>query len=97
MITVAGQIFTESKKKIYISNQIFKGCEDCIGDKKIENDILDKVCGDICSENDEVFKTNSINRFINFYILINVNCNQTKNGCGKRYQKSFIEFSKYNV
>ena len=39
-----------------------------IGDNKIRNGILDEVCGDnvkkICSEKDEVYKNNSINRFI---------------------------------
>ena len=35
---------------------------------KIKNDILDNVCGDNvksnCSEKDEVYKNNSINRFM---------------------------------
>ena len=39
-----------------------------IGDNKIRNGILDKVCGDnvkeVCSEKDEVYRNNSINRFI---------------------------------
>ena len=56
------------KKKKDNSNQTFKGYEDYIGVDKIKNDILDKVCGDnvkdICSEKDEVYKNNSINRFI---------------------------------
>ena len=68
MITVAGQMFIEYEKELDNSNQIIKGYEDCIGDDKIRNDILDKVCGDItkavCSEKDEVYKNNSINRFI---------------------------------
>ena len=68
MITVAGQMFIEYEKEIDNSNQIIKGYEDYIGDNKIRNDILDKVCGDItkdnCSEKDEVYKNNSINRFI---------------------------------
>ena len=68
MITVAGQIIIEYEKEIINSNQIIKGYEDYIGDNKIRNDILDKVCGenvkDICSEKDEVFKNNSNNRFI---------------------------------
>ena len=68
MITVAGQMFIEYEKEIDNSNQIIKGYEDYIGDNKIRKDILDKVCGDItkdnCSEKDEVYKNNSINRFI---------------------------------
>ena len=68
MITVAGQMFIEYEKELDNSNQIIKGYEDYIGDDKIRNDILDKVCGDItkevCSEKDEVYKNNSINRFI---------------------------------
>ena len=68
MITVAGQMFIEYEKELDNSNQIIKGYEDYIGDDKIRKDILDKVCGDnvkeICSEKDEVYKNNSINRFI---------------------------------
>ena len=73
MITVAGQMFIEYEKELDNSNQLIKGYEDYIGDDKIRNDILDKVCGDnvkeICSEKDEVYKNNSINRFVK--ILIN--------------------------
>ena len=68
MITVAGQMFIEYEKQLDNSNQIIKGYEDYIGDDKITKDILDKVCGDnvkeICSEKDEVYKNNSIIRFI---------------------------------
>ena len=68
MINVAGQMFIEYEKELDNSNQIIKGYEEYIGDNKIKNDILDKVCGDnvkdICSEKDEVYKNNSINRFI---------------------------------
>ena len=68
MINVAGQMFIEYEKEIDNSKQIIKGYEDYIGDDKIRKDILDKVCGDnvneICSEKDEVYKNNSINRFI---------------------------------
>ena len=68
MITVGGQILIEYEKELDDSDKIIKGYEDYIGDNKIRNDILDKVCGDnvkeICSENDEVYKNNSINRFI---------------------------------
>ena len=58
MINAAGQMFIEYEKELDSSNQIFKGYEDYIGDDKIRNDILDKVCGDnvkeICSDKDEV-------------------------------------------
>ena len=68
MITVAGQILIEYEKELDNSDKIIKGYEDYIGDNKIRNDILDKVCGDnvkeICSENDEVYKKNSIKRYI---------------------------------
>ena len=68
MINVADQMFIEYEKELANSNQIIKGYEDYIGDDKIRNDILDKVCGDnvkeICSEKDEVYKNNSISRFI---------------------------------
>ena len=68
MTNVAGQMFIEYEKELDNSNQIIKGYEDYIGDNKIRKDILDKVCGDdvkeICSEKDEVYKNNSINRFI---------------------------------
>ena len=68
MINVAGQMFIEYEKELDNSNQIIKGYEDYIGDDKIRKDILDKVCCDnvkeICSEKDEVYKNNSINRFI---------------------------------
>ena len=68
MITVAGQMFIEYEKELDNSNQIIKGYEDYIGDDKIRKDILDKVCGDnikeVCSEKDEIYKNNSINRFI---------------------------------
>ena len=68
MINVAGQMFIEYEREIDDSNQIIKGYEDYIGDDKIRNDILEKVCGDNikedCSEKDIVYKNNSINRFI---------------------------------
>ena len=68
MINVAGQMFIEYDKELDNSNQIIKEYEDYIGDDKVRKDILDKVCGDntkeICSEKDEVYKNNSINRFI---------------------------------
>ena len=68
MITVAGQMFIEYEKQLDNSDKIIKGYEDYIGDNKIRNDILDKVCGDSLkgtrSEKDEVYKKNSINRFI---------------------------------
>ena len=68
LINVAGQMFIEYEKELDNSNQIIKGSEDYIGDDKIRKDILDKVCGDnineIDSEKDEVYKNNSINRFI---------------------------------
>ena len=68
MINVAGQMFIEYEKELDIYNQIIKGYEDYIGDDKVRKDILDKVCGDnvkeICSDKDEVYKNNSINRFI---------------------------------
>ena len=68
MINVAGQMFIEYEKELDNSNQIIKGYEDYIGDDKIRKDILDKVFEDdvkeVCSEKDEVYKNNSINRFI---------------------------------
>ena len=68
MINVAGQMFIEYEKELDNSNQIIKGYEDYIGDDKVRKDILDKVCVDIvkdnCSEKDQVYKNNSINRFI---------------------------------
>ena len=68
MINVAGQMFIEYEKELDNSNQIIKGYEDYIGDDKVRKDILDKICGDnieeICSDKDEVYKNNSINRFI---------------------------------
>ena len=68
MITVAGQMFIEYEKELDYSDKIIKGYEDFIGDDKIRKNILDKVCGDnvkeICSEKDEVYKNNSISRFI---------------------------------
>ena len=68
MITVAGQMFIEYEKELDNSNQIIKRYEDYIGDDKIRKDILDKVCIDSikgdCCEKDQVYKNNSINRFI---------------------------------
>ena len=68
MITVAGQMFIEYEKETDNSSQTIKGYEDYIGDDKIRKDILDKVCSDDikedCSDKDEVYKNNSINRFI---------------------------------
>ena len=89
MIDVAGQMFVEYEKDLDNSNQIIKGYEDYIGDDKIRNDILDKVCGDsvkeICSEKDEVYKKNSNNRFIKI-LNNNENYNQTNNYCYEKYQ-----------
>ena len=68
MITVAGQMFIEYEKELDKPNQLIKGYEDYISDDKIRKVILDKVCGDnkkeICPEKEEVYKNNSINRFI---------------------------------
>ena len=67
MITVAGQMFFEYEKELDNSNQIIKGYEDCIGDKKVKKDILDKVCGaeveEYCSAKDVAHKNISINSF----------------------------------
>ena len=56
------------RKKLDTSNQLIEGYGDYIGHNEGENHILDKVCGDdvkdICSEKNEVYKNNSINRFI---------------------------------
>ena len=74
MTNVAGQMFIEYEKEIDNSNEIIKGYEDYIGDDKVRKDILDKVCGDnikqLCSEKDEVYRNNSINRFIK---ILNIN------------------------
>ena len=60
MITVAGQMFIEYEKELDSSDKIINGYGGYIGDNKIRNDILDKVCGDnvknLCSEKDEVDK-----------------------------------------
>ena len=68
MITVADHTFFELEKNLDFSNQRIKGYEKYKVDNKTKNDILDKVCGDkvknIFSEKDEVYKNNSINRFI---------------------------------
>ena len=68
MINVAGQIFIEYEKELDNSNQINKSYEVYIGDDKIRKDILEIFCGDnikeVCSEKDEIYKNNSINRFI---------------------------------
>ena len=68
MITVAGQMFFENDSELDNSNQIIKEYEDYIGDSKIKNVILDKVCKaiviNICSEKDELYENVSINRFI---------------------------------
>ena len=70
MITVAGQIRIEYEEELDNSNQIIKKYENFIGDIKIKNDILDKVCRDnvkkICYERNKVYKNNSINRIIKF-------------------------------
>ena len=54
MITVAVQMFIEYENELDNSSQIIKGYEEYIGDDKIRNDILEKVCGEnvkeICSE-----------------------------------------------
>ena len=68
MINVAGQMFIEYEKEKDNSKERTKGYEDYIGDHKIKNDILEKLCGeniyDDCSEKDVVYKNNSIKRFI---------------------------------
>ena len=90
MITVAGQMFIELEKELDFSDKIIEGYEDYIGDNKIRNDILDKVCVDnvkeICSEKDEVYKTILLMDLLKFYIIINVKCYQTNIYCSKNYQ-----------
>ena len=70
MINVAGQMLIEYEKELDNSNEIIKGYEDYIGEDKIRKDTLDKVCDDnvkeISPEKNEVYKNNSINRFIKF-------------------------------
>ena len=68
MITVAGQLFIEYEKKLDNSNQKIKSYEGYIGDNKIRNDILDKVCGDNVKD---IFlrKTNIIKTFLSRYFL----------------------------
>ena len=60
LITVAGHMYIEYEKVLDNSNQIIKGYEHYIGDDKIRNDMLDKVCGDdikeVCSDKNEVYK-----------------------------------------
>ena len=51
MITVAGQILIEYEEELDNSNQIIKKYEKFIGDIKIKNDILDKVCRDNVKKN----------------------------------------------
>ena len=71
MINVAGQMFIEYEKELDNSNQIIKVYEGYIGDDKVRKDILDKICVDnikeMCPEKDEVYKNNSINRFIKIF------------------------------
>ena len=73
MITVAGQMFIEYEKELDNLDKIIKEYENYIRDNKIRNDLINKVCGDnvkdICSENDEVYKNNSINRFKKFFYI----------------------------
>ena len=68
MITVADQMFIEYQKELDNSNEIIKGHEEYSGDNKMINVIIDRVCGDnveqICSEKDEIYKNNSINRIV---------------------------------
>ena len=53
-------MFIEPEKELDTLNQILKRHGGYIGDKKIKNVLLDKVCGDnvkdICSEKNEIFK-----------------------------------------
>ena len=86
MITAAGQMFIENEKELDNSDKIIKRYEDYIDDYKIRNDVLDKVCGDnvkeVCSEKNEFYENNSINRFIKiFKKKINEKCYQTKIYC----------------
>ena len=62
-------MFLEYEKELDFSDQTIKSFEDYIDDIKIKNDKLGKVCGDnlnedSCSEKDEGYKKNYINRFI---------------------------------
>ena len=94
MITVASQMFNKDEKELHNSNQLNKNYEEYIGDKKVKNDIIDKVCGDniedIRTEKNKDYKNNSINTFLKFQITTNVNCNQTNNYCVIKFQKYFI-------
>ena len=61
-------MFIEYENELDNSDKIIKGHEDYIGNNKIRNDILDKICGenvkDNCCEKDEVDENNSINGYI---------------------------------
>ena len=96
MINVAGQVFIEYDKELDNSNQTIKGYEDFFRDDKIRKDILEKVCGDnikeICSAKDEVYRNNSMNRFIKILNNKKREMLSTNNYCGKKYQKHFFNF-----
>ena len=51
-------MFIEYEKDLDNSDKIINRDEEYIGDKKVRNDILNKVCGDdvkeVCSEEDDV-------------------------------------------
>ena len=68
MITVAVKLFIEYEKELDNSDKKIKRYEVYIGDNKIRNNILDKVCGEnvkeICSEKDDDCRRISINRFL---------------------------------
>ena len=82
--------FFKFEKELENSNQIIKGYENYIGVNEFKNDILDKVRGDkvrdICSEKDEVYKNNSVNRFIKIPRNIKREIQTTKYLLLKKYQ-----------
>ena len=77
MLKIAGAIFIQYEKEPKKSNQTVKSYENYIGDAKNKNDAMNKVFeisikSTMTSENDIVHKNNSVNRFIDFQVILNM-------------------------
>ena len=94
LITVAGQMFMENEKELENSNRTIKGYEDYSGDKKVKNDILDKVRGDnmkeICSEKNKIYRNKPIKGFIK---ILNINKHELQSNKELVWKKISINFS----
>ena len=82
-------MFLQYEEELDKSNQIIKSYENYIDDDKIKNDVLNKflkkLLKNVNSDKKEIYKKNSMNRFIKLLYNIKRELQPNKNYCGNGY------------